>query len=351
MYDIITKAKCIVDYIYFTKSLRGVSRNQHVPKSTIQRWVSQDAHGKKIIQKRKQKEKKQCKTEIVQFIEYSLSKNPFMTMNDLSKHLFTNLGIKMSSRTIQRNVTLMGYTYKKAVNVIDHNHDNVQVRQFCAEFERAFNLGILYSVDEAGINVGDHPRYGRSKRGKRLAIATNKSLRKTKFSLAMAVGVNGIVASEVIDHNYKKADFIRFFTNIQLPYGSVILMDNLRAHHCNEVRDILTSKGITILFSPPYSPRCNPIEKVFGLLKPLYRKGCPSIESSDKEEYKTLFLSILIKHRMSDFSSTFRNTCDFIKETILNIDTNPEFKFVGYDIGSFIKINEKVDKALPQCEK
>ncbi len=53
---------------------------------------------------------------------------------------------------------------------------------------------MLYCIDEAGFYVGDHPRKGRAKRGQRLAIGTGKSLRKTKFTLVMAIGVNGIAA-------------------------------------------------------------------------------------------------------------------------------------------------------------
>jgi transposase len=79
---------------------------------------------------------------------------------------------------------------------------------------------------------------------------------------------------------------------MNLPEGSLVVMDNLRAHHSPEVRNVLANKGIGILFSPPYSPRCNPIEKVFGALKPMYRKQCPLITSTNKEEYKNAFIEL-----------------------------------------------------------
>jgi len=87
----------------------------------------------------------------------------------------------------------------------------------------------------------------------------------------MVVGINGIAAFQVIENNYKKSDFVKFFTKMTLPRGSTIVMDNLRAHHSKEVRDVLNNKWINILFSPPYSPRCNPIEKVFGILKDVWK--------------------------------------------------------------------------------
>jgi transposase len=90
---------------------------------------------------------------------------------------------------------------------------------------------------------------------------------------------------------------------MNLPQGSLLVMDNLRAHHSLEVRNSLANKGIDILFSPPYSPRCNPIEKVFGALKPMYRKHCPLITSSNKDEYKHLFIELATKYKNTSFAS------------------------------------------------
>ena len=341
MHDIITKAKCLVDYQHFTRTLRGVAKNQGVSKSSVQRWVKQDSKCIEVMQKRKKllKTKTQVKKDVTNFIEKSIEENPFITMNDLALLLHDQCGLKFSGRTIQRYATEMDYTYKKAVNVIDHDHDNGRVRAFCTRFEEAYNSGQLYSIDDAGFYVGDHPRKGRAKRGKRLAVGSSKTLRRSKFSLVMAINKNGIAAFEVIDHNYKKPDFVRFFTNMNLPTGSVIVLDNLRAHHSNQVQEVLATRGFECLFTPPYSPRCNPIEKIFGLLKPLYRKDCPSVRSTDKEAYNQVFLDLIHKYEHSSFKSTFDNTLTFIKETIHNIDTNPNFRFMGYDISSFILLN------------
>ena len=341
MYDLMTKAKCIVDYLHFTKTYRGVSKNQHVPKSTIQRWVKKDGLCSKVLRSRKTRKMSQSKAELTKFIDQEIKANPFITMDDLAAKLFSERGIKLSGRTIQRNASAMDYTYKKAVSLVDHNHDNTQVRNFCTRFETAYNNNSLYSVDEAGFYVGDHPRKGRSKRGQRLAISSSKQLRKTKFSFVMVVGPNGIAAFEIIDHNYKNADFVRFFTNLNIPRGSTFVMDNLRSHHNREVQAVLTSKEITTLFTPPYSPRCNPIEKVFGMLKPMYRRKCPSISTTNKADYKQLFLELLNKYTNTSFASTFENTLAFLKETVEKIDNDPNFKFIGYDITSFIKLNQE----------
>ena len=116
--------------------------------------------------------------------------------------------------------------------------------------------------------VGDHPRRGRSKRGQKLAIYANKSLRTVKFSLIMIIGTEGVADYKILSNNCKKVDIVSFFTKLQIPTGSTIVMDNLRAHHSKETIDVIKSKGWNCLFTPPYSPRTNPIEKVFGMIKP-----------------------------------------------------------------------------------
>ena len=122
--------------------------------------------------------------------------------------------------------------------------------------EEAYVNGQLYSVDEAGFYVGDHPRKGRAKRGKRLAVGTSKTLRRTKFSLVMVVGRNG-----------------------------------------------------------------------------------PSVTSTSKEDYKQLFLTLVAQHEQTSFQSTFENTLAFLRETRESIDTYPNFKFIGYDLPAFIRLN------------
>lgn len=51
------------------------------------------------------------------------------------------------------------------------------------------------------------------------------------------------------------------------PAESVVIMDNIAFHHSRAVLDEATRHGIHILFTPPYSPECNPVEHYFSTLK------------------------------------------------------------------------------------
>lgn len=48
-------------------------------------------------------------------------------------------------------------------------------------------------------------------------------------------------------------------------------MDNLPAHKVDGVRQAIEKAGCQLLYLPPYSPDCNPIEKAFSKLKAILR--------------------------------------------------------------------------------
>ena len=50
-------------------------------------------------------------------------------------------------------------------------------------------------------------------------------------------------------------------------------MDNLNAHRNATVRQRIEQAGCEILFTPPYSPEFNPIEKTWAKLKDILRKA------------------------------------------------------------------------------
>jgi transposase len=49
-------------------------------------------------------------------------------------------------------------------------------------------------------------------------------------------------------------------------------MDNLSAHKGGRVKELIESRGCTLLYLPPYSPDLNPIEQAFSKVKALVRR-------------------------------------------------------------------------------
>lgn len=44
--------------------------------------------------------------------------------------------------------------------------------------------------------------------------------------------------------------------------GDIVVMDNLGAHKVQGVRETIEAAGAALLYLPPYSPDCSPIEKL-----------------------------------------------------------------------------------------
>lgn len=51
----------------------------------------------------------------------------------------------------------------------------------------------------------------------------------------------------------------------------VVIMDNVSFHKSKEVITSSNNTMLSPLFIPPYSPRCNPIEEVFSVMKRYHR--------------------------------------------------------------------------------
>jgi transposase len=58
-----------------------------------------------------------------------------------------------------------------------------------------------------------------------------------------------------------------------LKEGQIAIMDNLKAHKGERVRELVEAKGCEVLFLPPYSPDLNPIEEAFSKIKGILRES------------------------------------------------------------------------------
>ena len=61
---------------------------------------------------------------------------------------------------------------------------------------------------------------------------------------------------------------------------NVLIMDNLSVHKVDKIAELLASKGIEVIFLPPYTPELNPIEKMNNIIKQHAR----SRQARDKEK-------------------------------------------------------------------
>ena len=86
--------------------------------------------------------------------------------------------------------------------------------------------------------------------------------------------IKGAIAFQVQKVPFNSESFCCFLKDSVLPKldgTKAIILDNVSFHKTKAVRSLLENAGIIPLYIPPYSPRCNPIEEVFSLVKRLFR--------------------------------------------------------------------------------
>lgn len=127
----------------------------------------------------------------------------------------------------------------------------------------------LVFVDEAGVNLSMARTHARSTCGRR-AFAVTPFNRGSNISIIAAVREDAVMAWRPMDGAVDGERFLAFVTDALAPkleVGDVVVLDNVRFHHMQPVRDAIEREGATVLFISPYSPELNAIEEVFSFVK------------------------------------------------------------------------------------
>jgi transposase len=130
-------------------------------------------------------------------------------------------------------------------------------------------------IDETAVTTKMVRHYGRSPRGQRLVAKAPHGHWKTLTFIA-ALRINGLTAPYVVDGAMDGPSFLAYVEQVLAPTlrkGDIVLMDNLRTHEIDGVREAITATGAKVRYLPAYSPDLNPIEHVFSKLKAALRKG------------------------------------------------------------------------------
>ncbi len=73
--------------------------------------------------------------------------------------------------------------------------------------------------------------------------------------------------------------------NPYLDKNNVLVMDNAKIHHDEEMIDLIERIGCRVLFLPPYSPDYNPIELAFSTIKVWFKRNRDFMEICLDPEY------------------------------------------------------------------
>ncbi len=159
-------------------------------------------------------------------------------------------------------------------------------RRAWSEAQPGMDLDKLVFIDETWISTSMTRRYGRAPRGQRcIASAPHGHWNTTTFVAGWRY--QQLTAPLVADGPMDGEMFLAYMRQFLCPTlrpGDVVILANLSSHKVAGVQHAIATAGATLLYSPPYSPDLNPIEKLFAKLKALLHKAAKrSVEALWKE--------------------------------------------------------------------
>lgn len=163
-------------------------------------------------------------------------------------------GVQVSASTMSRVVRQVGWTRKKKTTGATERDEKARAawREQCKEFDATK----LVVIDECGTHVGLTPLYARAPRGKR-AYGKVPRNRGKNLTLIAALTWAGMGESMLIEGSANAVAFEQYIEKILAPAlseGQMVLMDNLAAHKCARIEELIQTRGCQLLFLPSYSP-------------------------------------------------------------------------------------------------
>jgi transposase len=140
-------------------------------------------------------------------------------------------------------------------------------------------------VDECGSNIALTSIYARAPQGQRAKGSVPRN-RGKNTTLIASLSLDGIGAAMILEGSVNTSAFEIYVEQLLAPSlhaGQIVVMDNLRAHKGERVRQTIEAKGGQVLFLPGYSPDFSPIEETFSKLKTnLRRTGARTREALEE---------------------------------------------------------------------
>lgn len=132
----------------------------------------------------------------------------------------------------------------------------------------------LIFVDESGYRLGGTPRFGWALRGQD-APGSHVQGKWETVTMIGALAGDGFRGFMTIDSGTSHDVFLAFVQQELAPNlkpDDIVVMDNLAAHRGKVVIEAIETMGAKVIFTPPYSPEFNPIEKTWAKMKDFIRR-------------------------------------------------------------------------------
>jgi len=239
-----------------------------------------------------------------------------LTQNGVKEKLLTE-GIKLSQSRICKLIKKIKFSRKRLKRVSDRvlSIDVIEERyNFCVRVNALANTDLMY-LDETGFNLHSTNNYGYSPANVD-AIRHVPANRGRNVSLLAMMSLHKFANFQLIDGAYNSESFLNFLKDSIakqiLGPGKYLIMDNAKIHHSRLVLEYLTETNIKVIFLPPYSPKLNPIEEGFSMVKANFHKIRPlsKVSADIKRNVENVLHSI--NSTNGDFSNFFSHMRSFV---------------------------------------
>jgi transposase len=144
----------------------------------------------------------------------------------------------------------------------------VEKRKRYVERQKSLPVPSLVFLDEFGVQPGMNRLYGWSVCGKPPVITRQLRSRRLNAVGAMTCeGPRALMSYTGSMNEERMLEYVHEHLGPTLNEGDIVVVDGLRVHTMDSVRQAVESFGGTVLVLPPYSPELNPIEMVWSVIK------------------------------------------------------------------------------------
>lgn len=227
--------------------------------------------------------------------------------------------MQLNRDDVKRALKIMKVTHKRIKYAADETTTTrvINLRRGYASSLSATSPGQLLFLDESGFNLHTHKNYGYAYVGMD-ACATRPGNRGQNVSLVAIIGITGVVAFRLIDGALNAAKTLEFLQDNKAAIKDytqdpMLVMDNVRLHHSDVVKQWLRNESIRVQFLPPYTPQLNPIENFFSVLKSRVHYHRPHI--NDRTQLKQ-FLKDVLPNYVEGYRVFFNNLYKNLRQNL-----------------------------------
>ena len=212
------------------------------------------------------------------FIIGVVLEKPAIYLGEMCQLIHQMSNIHVSQATICRLIHRYGITRKKIKQIALQR--SASLRGYFMAQALLYTREQIVWLDETGSDTTTFMRqYGYAIRGQ-TPHCHRLLLRGKRISVMAAMSSEKIIAHEYFTGTLDSHRFFDFIRGTLIPQMhpfdgsspmSILIMDNCSVHHVQEIKDLVESVGILLLYLPPYSPDLMPLEEVFSKVKSFIR--------------------------------------------------------------------------------